>query len=134
MPTYHDAVKKILEHNLVAEGEKVVASLEGTEYQAKWTEIIDLMCREVKLAKEVQDLSEASAAKRTLFWQEVAKASERAESADERGMVLGVRYDENDRMVLVEFSPKEDESSKLPPQLRAFMSLLKKMRGETDES
>jgi hypothetical protein len=50
-----------------------------------------------------------------LFWQELSNICEQAETAEDRGMTLGLRYTKDGKLVLVEF---EDRPPQLPPFLR----------------
>lgn len=55
-------------------------------------------------------------ARMVLFWETVEASHERYETVEERGMMLGIRKDDKDRLLLVEMPiPKQTKFPPIPP-------------------
>jgi len=119
--SYHKAIKSLLEKDSVGDGERVIGKLTDTEYEKNWNEIIELLCNVEQLKHKLKESFEVAEAKRVLFWHTVRNVSEQAESAAERGLALGVRYNEDGELVLVEFKEPENEAAGFPDFLRRLM-------------
>lgn len=117
---YHETIKSLLEKDSIKDGERVIAKLSGTEYEKSWGEVIELMCTVAKLKHDLEEVHAVAGAKRTLFWHAVKHASEFGESAAERGLALGVRYNDDGELVLVEFK-EEQEQRDIPEFLRRLL-------------
>lgn len=102
--SYHKLFKNLMKKTRVKSGERVIADLVDTEFPARWAEIVELHCEAVKKAKDLQELNDVMEAKATLFWSDIKKHTEQAESSDARGKTLGVRHDADDNFVLVEYA------------------------------
>jgi hypothetical protein len=108
---YFDVVKSIMAKDRVGKGERVLAKLTGTPHESTWNEIIELGCRNAKLMREVLEINALVNAKQVIFLSEMKKLSELAESAEDRGKFLAVRYDNEGNMVLAEIPPKKKSNS-----------------------
>ena len=111
---YHKTIKRLMERIPMQAGERVIANLHKTDFKDRWQELIDSACHAAKMQKELEDLGRTINAKTILFWDDIKKSSELAESSDDRGMALGLRYDDKDNFVLVEYSPPEDKHASNP--------------------
>jgi hypothetical protein len=121
--SYHKLFKNLMKKTRVKAGERVIADLEDTEFSARWKELVELHCEAVKKAKDLQELNSVMEAKSTLFWADVKDHTE-------HGMTLGVRHDEDDNLVLVEFPDKTPDPRDV---LRKMFGLQDGFRGEQSD-
>jgi len=118
MLDYKTVLKVITRKEPLKKGDKILAGLDGTKTQEQWNEVLDLSCQAAKMLREFELLTARLDAKRVLFWQELANISEQAETAEDRGKLLGLRYTKEGKLVLVEF---DDKPPQIPPFLQAFL-------------
>ena len=100
---YHSAAKNLRKKIGIKAGDRVLCKLGGTAFETQWEEFISMHCTALKKAKELDEMQKVMDAKNTLFWAELRMHTEQAESSEDRGKVLAIRYDDDGEMVLVEF-------------------------------
>jgi uncharacterized coiled-coil protein SlyX len=112
----------------VKKGERVIGAM-TTTIVASFLEIEQMRDDLQALLNKAKRMDEMLDARRTLFWNQVRTENEQAESADSRGLSIGVRKkidsDGIDRPVLVEFKA---EASANP-----LLSILKQLRDGMDQ-
>lgn len=127
---YHKMFKNLMKKTRVKAGERVIAELSGTEFDARWKGIVELHCEAARKAKDLQELNEVISARGTLFWADLKKHTEQAESAEDRGKTLGVRHDDDDNLVLVEYTDKTPDPRDM---LRKLFGLQEGFQGEKSD-
>lgn len=92
---------------VAGEGDSVIAEI-PEDVKAEFDQLLlddhDLRIQMSKIAKKMETLD----AKRTLLWDKLTNLTERSETAESRGLALGVRLKEKESpvYVLVEFKPE----------------------------
>jgi hypothetical protein len=97
----HQLISHLEKGMPLSRGEKVIRKLKSDEL-AEFMEIRDMQIASVKAAYDLRRLHEKVKAKSFLLWDRLTLADERAETAEARGLTLGVRRTPEGEWVLAE--------------------------------
>ena len=86
-----------------------------------WNKITELSDDVFSLKQKLESMLELLSAKRTIFWNDIRNANERADSAQSRGLSIGVRTQDGE-MVVVQFKHKPESPAE------AFRAIVDKLR------
>ena len=122
-----DAIRAARELNAPGEHEKIIIHDLPDEYVHRFNEMSAQWEKVSRLRFEAANLEEIVNAHKKIFWDDISRLNEQAETSKSRGKSMGIRKMEEGKVVIVEFS---DDGMPVPPFIRLLQMMRETKKGD----